>query len=182
LSEPLESPLLASGGQFTVDIPTNPATGEKLTDSIQIQVSQRGAPVSDADVQAAKLRFAGLKVFINGKLASPANSGAIVLGRYAMFYLPGHGAYYFSTEPMERRTFAQIGSVDGSGLQFTLDNDTYSCKSDAQILVHSARGQLWIYHDPNYKPAGNWTKSTPTNGSRDEFFAAASDSLDWWLP
>jgi hypothetical protein len=62
-----------------------------------------------------------------------------------------------------------------------LDNENYSCKSDAQILVHSAQGELWVYHDPNYKPAGNWTKSFPTNGSQDDFFAAASDSLDWWL-
>jgi len=182
LQQELESPLLASGGQFTVDIPTNPGTGEKVTDSIQVQVSRRGAPVSEADAEAAQLRFAGLKVYIDGKLVSPNNAGTTVLGRYTMFYLPGHGAYFFSSEPVDRRVFVQIGSVDQGNLQFTLDNETYACKSDAQILMHSARGELWVYHDPNYKPAGNWTKSVLTNGSRDEFFAAGSDSLDWWLP
>jgi hypothetical protein len=180
--EALESPLLASGGQFTVDIPTNPGLGENVTDTIQIQVNQRGAPVSDAEEQAAQLRFAGLKVYINGKLVSPSGPGATVLGRYTMFYLPGHGAYFFSTEPMDGRAFVQIGSVDRANLEFTLDNENYICKSDAQILVHSAQGELWVYRDPNYKPAGNWTKSFPTDGSQDEFFAAASDSLDWWLP
>jgi len=45
----------------------------------------------------------------------------------------------------------------------------------------SSEGQLWVYHDPNYKPAGNWTKSDPKS-SRDEFFTAASDSVRWWLP
>ena len=182
VSEALESPLLASGGQFTVDIPTNPGLSENVTDTIQIQINQRGAPVSDADTQAARLRFAGLKVYINGKLVSPSGAGAVVLGRYTMFYLPGRGAFFFSTEPMGRRAFVQIGSVDRTNLQFTLENENYACKSDAQILVHSAQGELWVYHDPNYKPAGNWTKSFPTNGSQDEFFAAASDSLDWWLP
>ena len=179
--EALESPLLASGGRFTVDIPTNPGLGENITDSIQIQVNQRGAPVPEAEAQAAQLRFAGLKVYINGTLASPSGPGAMVLGRYTMFYLPGHGAYFFSAEPVDRRAFVHIGSVDGANLQFTLDNESYTCKSDAQILVHSAQGELWVYHDPNYKPAGNWTKSFPTNGSRDDFFTAASDSLDWWL-
>jgi hypothetical protein len=181
LSEELGSPLLASGGRFTVDIPTNPGLGENVTDTIQIQVNQRGAPVSEAETQAAQLRFAALKVYINGRLASPSSPSANVMGRYTMFYLPGHGAYFFSTEPMDRRAFVQIGSVDGVNLEFTLDNENYACKSDAQILVHSAQGELWVYRDPNYKPAGNWTKSVPTNGSRDDFFAAASDSLDWWL-
>jgi hypothetical protein len=180
--EALESPLLASGGRFTVDIPTNPGLGENVIDSLQIVVNQRGAPVSEAETQAAQLRFADLKVYINGELASPSGPGAIVLGRYTMFYLPGRGGYFFSTEPMDRRGFVQIGSVDRTNLQFTLENENYASKSDAQILVHSAQGQLWIYHDPNYKPAGNWTKSVPTNGSPDEFFAAASDSLNWWLP
>jgi hypothetical protein len=180
LPEALESPLLAGGGQFAVDIPTNPGLGD-VTDSIQVQVNQRGAPVSDAEAQAAQVRFAGLKVYINGRLASPSGPGATVQGRYTMFYLPGHGAYFFSTEPMDGRGFVQIGSVDGADLQFTLDNENYTCKSDAQILVHSAQGELWVHRDPNYKPAGNWTKSFPTNGSRDDFFAAASDSLDWWL-
>jgi len=182
LSTTLESPLLASGGQFTVDIPTNPGLGENVTDSIQVQVNQRGAPVSDAEAEAAQLRFAGLKIYINGKLASPSGPGATVQGRYTMFYLPGLGAYFFSTEPMDRRGFVQIGSVDRTTLQFTLENENYACKSDKQILVHSAQGELWVYHDPNYKTAGNWTNSAGASRSRDQFFAAASDSLDWWLP
>jgi uncharacterized protein YqjF (DUF2071 family) len=50
----------------------------------------------------------------------------------------------------------------------------------AAILMHSERGQLWVYHDANYKPAGNWTKSDPAS-SRHEFFTAAADSMQWWL-
>ena len=48
------------------------------------------------------------------------------------------------------------------------------------ILVHADRGQLWVYHDPNYKPAGNWTKAIRAN-VKDEYFTAASDSMQWWL-
>jgi hypothetical protein len=39
---------------------------------------------------------------------------------------------------------------------------------------------LWVYHDPNYKPAGNWTKADLAS-NREEFFTAASDSLQWWV-
>jgi hypothetical protein len=46
--------------------------------------------------------------------------------------------------------------------------------------VHADRGQLWVYHDPNYKPAGNWTKNDPTS-NRDQYFTAAADSMRWWV-
>jgi len=182
-SEPLESPLLTNGGQFSIEVPTEPGiAGGHLTDTAQIQVNRRGVVAPDADTQASQLRFATLRVFMNGKLVSPSGAGATVLGRYAMFYLPGHGAYFFSVEPVQHGSFVQIGVVDHGTLEFTLDNDSYTGRSDAPILVHSDRGELWVYHDPNYKPAGNWTKSVPASGSRDEFFTAASDSLNWWLP
>jgi hypothetical protein len=182
LSTVLESPLLTSGGQFTVDIPTNPGLAENVTDTIQIQVNQRGAPVSEADTQAAKVRFAGLKVSINGRLSSTNGSSTVVQGRYAMLYVPGRGAYFFSEEPVTRRAFLHAGVVTRNTLQFTLDNVEYTCKSDSPILVHSDEGQLWVYHDPNYKPAGNWTRDSNSSGSSDQFFTAASDTLDWWLP
>ena len=79
-----------------------------------------------------------------------------------MFYIPGHGGYFFSTERRgsARRSYKR-GVVDGKHLTFTIDNDTYDCMASAPILVHADRGQLWVYHDPNYKPAGNWTKTDP---------------------
>ncbi len=184
LSEVLQSPLLSDGGQFSVDIPTDPAiNGGHLTDTAQIQVSQRGVSASEAEAPSSQLSFSRLSVSINGRRVSPRGTGASgVAGRYAMFYLPGHGAYFFSTEPVEQRPFVHIGTVDHATLQFTLDNDSYTCRSDAPILPHSDRGELWVYHDPNYKPVGNWTKSDFANPSREEFFTAASDSLNWWLP
>jgi hypothetical protein len=103
-----------------------------------------------------------------------------VAGRFAMFYIPGRGGYFFSTEPVDRPVFLDIGIVDGKYLQFTVDNDTYDCVSDADVLTHSERGQLWVYHDASYKPAANLTNSDPES-SRDEFFTASADSLRWWL-
>jgi hypothetical protein len=180
LSSTLESPLLASGNRFDVPIPTNPGLDQNLTDTVQIQLSQRGN-LSDSARASAQIRFAGLKVYVNGKSASPSGAGADVAGRYAMFYIPGRGGYFFSNEPVDQRPFVQVGVVDNKHLQFTIDNENYDCTANAPILVHADRGQVWAYHDPNYKPAGNWTKTDPAS-SRDEFFTAASDSMQWWLP
>jgi hypothetical protein len=182
LSAPQVSPLLNSGEQFAIEVPTDPGLGLKLTDTVRIQLNARGLPASDpADRAAVPLRFESLKVAINGALVSPGGPGAVVAGRYLMFYLPGHGAYFFSPNPVTRYAFTQIGTVEFGKLRFVLDNVSYECQSGTPILTKSDRGELWVFHDPDYKPAGNWTASDPSAPAREEFFTAASDSLNWWL-
>lgn len=179
LSAVLESPVLNSGEGFTIPIPSNPGLGQNLTDTVQIMLGQRGG-ANEGTPPSAQIRFAGLKVYIQGKSASPTGAGADVAGRYAMFYLPGRGGYFFSNEPVDQKPFVQGAVVDGMHLTLTIDNETYDCTASAPILVHADRGQLWVYHDPYYKPAGNWTKSDATS-HKDEFFTAASDSMQWWV-
>ena len=179
LSAQLESPLLAPGQQFAIPIPTNPGLGQNLTDTVQVRPGQRGG-ASQSGQNSAQIRFSGLAVSINGQPAAPPGSGEDVAGKYAMFYIPGHGAYFFSAEPSEPPPFLHVGVVQGARLAFTIDNEMYLCVANRPILVHSENGQMWVYHNPNYKPAGNWTKSDPAN-PRDEFFAAAADSMKWWL-
>ena len=181
LSSTLQSPILSSGDGFPIPIAADPGLGQKLTDTVQVLMSEPGATNGGTAAASAKIRFADLKVFIGAKQASPSGAGADVAGRYAMFFLPGHGGYFFSTEAVDQRAFVQVGVVDGKHLTFTIDNNNYDCLASAPILTHADRGQLWVYHDPNYKPAGNWTKADPS-GSREEYFTAASDSLQWWLP
>jgi hypothetical protein len=179
LSAPLESPLLKSGEGFSIPIPSNPGLAQSLTDRVQILMGQRGG-AGDGAASSAKLRFSGLKVSIHGQPASPSGAGADVAGQYAMFYIPGRGGYFFSTEPVDQPPFSDVGVVDGKHLTFTIDNENYDCTANEPILVHADRGQLWAFHDPNYKPAGNWTKTDPSS-AREEFFTAASDSMQWWL-
>ena len=181
LSSPLDSPLLSSGDKFVIPIPTDPCLHQTLTDTVQIRLNERGAATTDTRAQQSdQIRFSALKVSINNQPASPAGAGSVVTGRFAMFYIPGHGGYFFVTEPVDQPPFLQVAIVDGRHLKFTVDNDTYDCVSDAPILTQSERGQLWVYHDANYKPTGNWTKSDPAS-SHNEFFTAAADSMQWWL-
>jgi hypothetical protein len=42
LSAQLESPALSSSDRFTIPIPTNPGSNQKLTDTVQILLGQRG--------------------------------------------------------------------------------------------------------------------------------------------
>jgi hypothetical protein len=179
LSAPLVSPLLSSGQAFPIPIPTAPQLGQTLTDTVQILMAQRGG-VNESTPGSAHIRFFGLKVSIHGQPVSPSGAGADVAGRYTMFFLPGHGGYFFSTETVAQPPFLGVGLVDGNHLTFTIDNEMYDCTTTAPILMQAPRGQLWVYRDPNYKPGGNWTKTDLTSPG-EEFFTAASDSLRWWL-
>ncbi len=183
LSAPRDSEFLASGRRFDVEIPTNPGTRENRTDSIQVTINRRGAATQDSGTPSSgRLRFVNLQVSVQGHAVSAPGPGAIVSGIYAMFYLPGRGGYFFSTQQVDKLPFTHVGSVDRAVLRFTVDNENIECTSETPILTQSERGEVWVYHDPNYKPEGNWTKTNPASGSGDEFFTAASDSLKWWLP
>ena len=177
MSVPIESPPLGAGSRFSIEIPTNPGLFEHRTDIVEVQPSTRG----DAGTPPAPMiRFVDLKVAINGKPVPTNGPGANVSAQYTMFYIPKRGGYFFSTQPVESRAFVQIGDVDRTRLKFNVDNEDFECVAAAPILTQFERGQIWVYHDPQYKPTGTWTKSNPK--SPDEFFTAASDSLNWWLP
>jgi len=183
LSAPRDSEFLTSGRRFDVEIPTNPGTRENLIDSIQVTINRRGAAIQDSGTPSSgRLRFVNLRVSVQGQAVSAPGPGAIVSGIYAMFYLPGRGGYFFSSQQVDSLPFMHVGSVDRTVLRFTVDNENIECTSETPILTQSERGEVWVYHDPNYKPEGNWTKTNPAGGSSDEFFTAASDSLKWWLP
>lgn len=177
-SATLESPPLGSGEKFSIAIPTAPELGQQLTDVVQVVMNQPGKPAPAAG--PTRIRFSALKVSIGGQLASPVESGASVEGRYVMFYIPGRGGYFFSANASEPAPFVNIGLVRGEQLTFNVDNEMYDCSAAAPILVDAEHGQLWVYHDPNYKPGGNWTK-TDLKSSNEEFFTAASDSMKWWM-
>jgi len=153
-----------------------PGMGTSVTEDFQVRPNNGAAN--------GRISFSSLRVSINGgEPLGPAR--ASVSGRYAMFYIPGRGGYFLSTElPEGRNGFVKAGSIDGARLRFTIENDNYECTSAKPMLPNSESAEVWVYHDPSYKPSGNWTQEVGPSGATqpEQFFAAASDSLSWWLP
>jgi hypothetical protein len=87
---------------------------------VQIRLNQPGATADAGSERSAQIRFSALKVSINNQPGLPSGAVSIVAGRFAMFYIPGRGGYFFSTEPVDRPVFLDIGIVDGKYLQFTV--------------------------------------------------------------
>ena len=96
-----------------------------------------------------------------------------------MFYIPGHGGYFFATEPAGGG-FIKAGSIDRNRMQFVVDNEIYECVASAPIVTQAAGADLWVYHDPSYTPEGNWTHD-PARPDVESFYTAAADSLGWWI-
>jgi hypothetical protein len=97
LSSSLQSPLLSSLDKFVIPIPADPGLKQTLTDTVQIRLNQPGATADAGSERSAQIRFSALKVSINNQPASPSGAGSVVAGRFAMFYIPGHGGYFFTT-------------------------------------------------------------------------------------
>ncbi|HME09203.1 MAG TPA: hypothetical protein VKG25_19245 [Bryobacteraceae bacterium] len=180
-SEPIQSDWLKTGERFVVNVPINPGeNGGNLADTIEVRIAQAGPGAPPDRSLNGALHLTGFKVKIGGRLVSAPGPSAAVAGRYVMFYIPGKGGYFLSSDPVDSPAFTAGGSAEGTTMRLTVDNENLECAADAPIMS-GGHGQLWVFHDPAYKPQGSWTNSTTGARARDEFFMAGADSLKWWL-
>ena len=177
LSEPRQLPPLTSGKSASIDVFELPGTGEKVVDTVELEID------AGSKTAGGQLRFDGLKVSAGQKVISTAQAQAVG-GRYVMFYLPGRGGYFFATEAPPGYAFVQAGSIDGAHLRFTMENEAFDCTADARILAGADSGEVWVYHDPHYRPQGNWTEPLDEPAAprqEPQFFAAGANTLGWWI-
>jgi len=152
--------------------------GQGLTVVDTVQMGLR----PDSSESGGGLRFSGLSLTVNGVPVKTV-PGSTVSGRYVMFYVPGRGGYFFSSDSVPGRQFMKAGYIEGNKMQFTVDNVSYECQAQLPIAATPSQ-ELWVYYDPDYRPGGNWTLQDPDAGANEaqaEFFTAAADSLDWWI-
>lgn len=179
LSSDLELGAIASGQSADIPLFELQGMGIRVIDTIRLKMDDNPA------TGGGRMRLSGLRITINRTLV-PGSAPSAVAGKFAMLYVPGHGGYFFSTDPVPDRPFVKAGTIDRNRMTFDIDNDSYEAVASAPILSNPDSGELWVYHDLTYKPSGNWTQNlrSPTHSrSADlDFFVAASDSLSWWLP
>ncbi len=158
---------LGSGQRATLNLFEIPGMGLDVSETIRV--------IFGAESGGA-IRFSALTVASDGVVIAGPGAGSVA-GRYAMFYIPGRGGFFFSREPVAGRAFLKAGTMEGNRMRFTIDNVDYECDSGATI----GTGEIWVLHDAGYRPAGTWTGDAQS-GFREQFFMGASDSLGWWLP
>ena len=173
-----ELPLVVAGDQASIDIPLNSPAGASVTDTVQVSLEtmQQMRAQEAATTSYRYFDMRNVKVFLNGKLITPdANRGGVA-GEHILLYLPGHGAFVFTNEPLPGYSFEQLGYVNGNKLSFSFQADNYECVTDAPILPRVENAEIWVIHDPDYQPKA-WTKSP-----KDEFFTAGAGAVRNLLP
>lgn len=169
---------IGSGRSTDIGVFELEGVGLRVIDTVSVLLDAKSTSAG------SRLRFSGLKVYAGGKLIS-SSAPSSVSGRFVMFYIPGRGGFFFSTEAVLGKPFVNAGQINKNRLQFTVDNENYDVQAASPILSNPDNGQVWVLHDPNYKPAGNWTQDlhsgTAAPSADGDFFIAASDSLSWWF-
>jgi hypothetical protein len=183
LSEPRSLPPLDSGGRTEIGLFELEGVGLRVVDTVSVELDPAAVGAGGGE-SMDRMRLTGLKVKVNGSVLEAIGSGGAVTGRYALLYIPGRGAYILAAHAVDAPGFVKVGTIDGAKLEFTWNNETIEANAAGPILGGSGTGEVWVLLDASYRPLGNWTKARSPDGpsNQDEFFAAASDSLGWWLP
>jgi hypothetical protein len=135
---------IKTGEGIAIDLLSNPTTGEKIFDVLQpSNLAEPPKPSGEEfALQVTSITLNGQAV----KLTGVENSS--LSGAAAIFYLPGHGAYFLSLE--SRPYFQQVAHVEGRKLWFDLDNDRVEIQSKDRLLTKSENRMVWVRHDSSF--------------------------------
>jgi hypothetical protein len=167
-----EFPAVKIGEAVTLDILSNPSTGEKIFDvlrPIRLATPARGMSVTPAPAgQTISLNDIALRV--NGRAVSAPAS--FIIGSAVRIDIPSHGTYvvtpYDPHEASSGHQFSAVAHADGKTLSWVMGSDRVEITSSTNVLPRSENGTLWVYHDPHYRP--------------DVVGLQAADTVEWLLP
>ena len=151
------------GDTISLDLLENPKTKAKITDIIKISSKSSGfgynysedKPIRDFSVNDVYLRIETPDIYINQK-KSETNSS--VAGNINWIYIKGKGRFIFSFKPQPNYTFKKIGVIRNNKLSFEFKGDKYEFVSKSPILGQGGNWNLWVMHDPSYKPNSRKSK------------------------
>jgi hypothetical protein len=173
------------GDTIALDLLTNAATGQKVVDYIQVEeldaataaaaaehVRRLGTHTAsgmarDFSIEDAELRMVEPRLSVNGKASESANFGSGFSGSAAWFYLPDRGRYIFSLVPHSQLGFQKAGEVNGTSLMFTVGSVTFALDCSQRIAPGSEPYNLYVFHDPTWRPRTGETNAPFLFGSAD---------------
>ena len=154
------------GQAVTLDILYNPSTGEKIFDVLR-PIPAPGSGMSVTVVPSPEtISLKDIAIRVNGHaLSAPAS---FIIGSAVRVDIPRHGTYVVAAYDPHRTDFSAIARADAKTLIWELDRDRIEITSMTNILAGTEKGELWINHDPHYRP--------------DVVALESADTVDWLLP
>jgi hypothetical protein len=105
---------------------------------------------------------------VNGTvLDASTRVGGSLSGAALWFYLPERGRFVMSLLPNPKLGFRRAGEVTNALLRFTEGSDRYDIKSTSRIVPAGGRFNLYVLHDPEWRPTGDEANSPILVGAAD---------------
>jgi hypothetical protein len=150
-------PDVRAGDTVAIDLLENPATGQKVVDYLEFKRSSPAAaaelPLGDLSLAEVELQLENFRISLNGTvLDASTRVGGGISGAALWFYLPERGRFVMSLLPNPKLGFRRAGEVSNRSLTFTEGRERYDIQSTSRIAPAGGRFNLYVLHDPKWRP------------------------------
>ncbi len=150
-------PDVRAGDTVAIDLLENPATGQKVVDYLEFKRSNPAAaalsPLADLSLAEVEMQLENFRISLNGTvLDASTRFGGSISGAALWFYLPERGRFVMSLLPNPKLGFRRAGEVSNSSLTFTEGRERYDIQSTNRIVPAGGRFNLYVLHDPKWRP------------------------------
>jgi hypothetical protein len=173
-------PDVRAGDTVAIDLLENPSTGQKVVDYLAFKRSNPAAapepgPLGDLSLADVEIQLKDFRISLNGTMLDASTRlGGSISGAALWFYLPERGRFIMSLVPNPKLGFRRAGEVSNRSLTFTEGPERYDIESTSRIVPAWGRFNLYVLHDPNWRPTrgeSNWPIIVGA-ADRAEFLAA----------
>ena len=172
-------PDVRAGDSVAIDLLENPTTGQKVVDYFVFKRSNATAaaelsPLRDLSLADVQLRLDDFRISVNRTvLDASTRVGGSLSGAALWFYLPERGRFVMSLVPNAKLGFRRAGEVTSGSLSFTDGRDRYDIQSTGRIAPAGGRFNLYVLHDPQWRPIGDESTSP--------IIVGAADRAEWLI-
>jgi hypothetical protein len=151
-------PDVRAGDTVAIDLLEHPATGQKVVDYLEFKRSSPAAaaelsPLGDLSLAEVELQLENFRISLNGTvLDASTRVGGGISGAALWFYLPERGRFVMSLLPNPKLGFRRAGEVSNRSLTFTEGRERYDIQSTSRIVPAGGRFNLYVRHDPKWRP------------------------------
>lgn len=183
LREGAQPQVVDDGDSFALDLLVNQNAGVKIVDVVKVSFERSklwddgAAPMPrDFTLDAVALRVVNFKLSIGGRQVMTGIPGAKFAGALLWCYVEGHGRFILSLVPRDGYPFEKTGIISDNKIEFRAHGRQYEWFSSESILPGGGSWNVWVLHDPTYRPFGT-RESRPKEPNKLEKIDQAIKSL-----
>ena len=157
-----EPQIVRNGEVILLPVMESPRTGHRLIDRIAITTTSSSGPAFPPDKEPRDLTLFDIALtlddpvlFRNGTPVDGARSKGVIGGPIVWLHIPDRGRFLLSVLPHTSWGFTRAGVIQDNRMTFTAGGDSYVCRSKRSILGSDTAWNLYVLHEPGYRPAKN---------------------------